>query len=203
MNARRVNAAAGVILAAQKRRQTAAGVAAALEAAGLLQSPESAAEVVALREQAGRAPAFFNRSALEARVYDSIVTFNSVACWPVLQVPQMRQYLAEHLAMHLAPELERMQARVDEVERRYTFDTAALKKRVAELEAQRAAVLALHRKRDDSAHCVADDETWPCPTRTTLGASSETECPSCAAPADVTGYRIPQHRTGCPQAVTL
>ncbi|WP_354596133.1 hypothetical protein R1Y80_01025 [Streptomyces sp. JL1001] len=42
MNARRVNAAAGVILAAQKRRQTAAGIAVALEAAGLLQSPESA-----------------------------------------------------------------------------------------------------------------------------------------------------------------
>ncbi|MFJ6615419.1 hypothetical protein ACIQPT_34660 [Streptomyces sp. NPDC091289] len=42
MNARRVNAAAGVVLAAQKQRQTAAGIAAALEAAGLLQSPESA-----------------------------------------------------------------------------------------------------------------------------------------------------------------
>lgn len=42
MNARRVNAAAGVICAAQKTRQTPAGIAAALEAAGLLQSPESA-----------------------------------------------------------------------------------------------------------------------------------------------------------------
>ncbi|WP_318196871.1 hypothetical protein [Streptomyces sp. MCL20-2] len=42
MNAKRINAAAGVILAAQKQRQTAAGVAAALEAAGLLQSPVSA-----------------------------------------------------------------------------------------------------------------------------------------------------------------
>ncbi|MEV6074974.1 hypothetical protein AB0L80_07685 [Streptomyces sp. NPDC052069] len=28
------------------------------------------------------------------------------------------------------------------------------------------------------------------------------ECPSCGAPADVTGQRIPEHRTGCPQAVT-
>ncbi|MFH9215422.1 hypothetical protein [Streptomyces globisporus] len=51
MNARRVNAAAGVILAAQKQRQTATGIAAAMEAAGVLQSPESAAEVVALRQQ--------------------------------------------------------------------------------------------------------------------------------------------------------
>ncbi|MFJ1697633.1 hypothetical protein ACIOHC_21375 [Streptomyces sp. NPDC088252] len=48
MNAKRVNAAAGVIHAAQKTRQTAAGVAMCLEAAGLLQSPESAAEQLAL-----------------------------------------------------------------------------------------------------------------------------------------------------------
>ncbi|MFY0511839.1 hypothetical protein ACOMD4_15855 [Streptomyces anulatus] len=51
MNAKRINAAAGVVLAAQKQRNTATGIAAALEAAGLLQSPESAAELVALRKQ--------------------------------------------------------------------------------------------------------------------------------------------------------
>ncbi|MFC8271123.1 hypothetical protein ACFUJR_00980 [Streptomyces sp. NPDC057271] len=49
MNARRVNAAAGVVHAAMQTRQTAAGIAAALESACLLQSPESAAEVFALR----------------------------------------------------------------------------------------------------------------------------------------------------------
>jgi hypothetical protein len=49
MNTKRVNAAAGVILAAQKQRNTAAGIAMALEAAGLLQSPESAAELEQLR----------------------------------------------------------------------------------------------------------------------------------------------------------
>ena len=49
MNARRVTAASGVIHAAQKTRQTAAGIAMALEAAGLLQSPESAAELAELR----------------------------------------------------------------------------------------------------------------------------------------------------------
>lgn len=27
------------------------------------------------------------------------------------------------------------------------------------------------------------------------------ECPSCGAPADETGYRIPEHRTGCPYTV--
>ncbi|TLQ45792.1 hypothetical protein [Streptomyces marianii] len=49
MNARRVNAAAGVIFAAMKTRQTAAGIAAALEAAQLLQSPETADELQRLR----------------------------------------------------------------------------------------------------------------------------------------------------------
>ncbi|GAA4705476.1 hypothetical protein [Streptomyces youssoufiensis] len=50
MNARRVNAAAGVLHAAQARgRATAAGLAADLEAAGLLQSPETAEEMRALR----------------------------------------------------------------------------------------------------------------------------------------------------------
>ncbi|MFJ3699466.1 hypothetical protein ACIPW9_35980 [Streptomyces sp. NPDC090052] len=28
------------------------------------------------------------------------------------------------------------------------------------------------------------------------------ECPSCGAPADETGYRIPEHRTGCPLSET-
>ncbi|MFC8282894.1 hypothetical protein [Streptomyces cyaneofuscatus] len=50
MNARRVSAAAGVVAAALVGRDSSgAGIAAALEAAGLLQSPESAAELVALR----------------------------------------------------------------------------------------------------------------------------------------------------------
>ncbi|WP_329592189.1 hypothetical protein OG195_27465 [Streptomyces sp. NBC_01362] len=48
MNTKRVNAAAGVIHAAQRTRQTATGIAVVLEAAGLLQSPESAAEQLAL-----------------------------------------------------------------------------------------------------------------------------------------------------------
>ncbi|MFT2014647.1 hypothetical protein ACMA1D_02180 [Streptomyces sp. 796.1] len=50
MNAKRVNAAAGVLHAAQVRgRVTAAGLAADLEAAGLLQSPATAAETERLR----------------------------------------------------------------------------------------------------------------------------------------------------------
>lgn len=51
MNARRVSAAAGVVFAAMKTRQTATGIAAALESARMLQSPETAAEQLAqLRE---------------------------------------------------------------------------------------------------------------------------------------------------------
>lgn len=59
MNTRLVNSAAGVILAALEQNRTAAGIAMALESAGLLMSPESAADIasvssdaVALLEQA-------------------------------------------------------------------------------------------------------------------------------------------------------
>lgn len=48
MNTKRVNTVAGVILAAQKTRQTAAGIAMVLEAACLLQSPDLAAEQLAM-----------------------------------------------------------------------------------------------------------------------------------------------------------
>ena len=64
MNTRLVNAAAGVILAAQERDRTPAGIALALESAQLLMSPETAAElerlraeVAELRARAGEAPA--------------------------------------------------------------------------------------------------------------------------------------------------
>ncbi|MFD8710363.1 hypothetical protein ACFV07_07795 [Streptomyces anulatus] len=51
MNAKRINAAAGVIAAALVGRDSSgAGIAAALEAAGLLQSPESAAEQAQLQD---------------------------------------------------------------------------------------------------------------------------------------------------------
>ncbi|MDK0525055.1 hypothetical protein [Streptomyces sp. ML-6] len=54
------------------------------------------------------------------------------------------------IALTLAAEVEQLRARGDE------------------LEAQRAAVLALHRKHADSNHCFADDEMWPCNTRAAL-----------------------------------
>lgn len=51
MNTRLVNAAADVICAAQKLDRTPAGIAFALESAQLLQSPETAAELAALRAE--------------------------------------------------------------------------------------------------------------------------------------------------------
>ncbi|GHH29946.1 hypothetical protein [Streptomyces rubradiris] len=45
MNTRSVNSAAGVILAAMQQKQTATGIALALESAGLLMSPESATDL--------------------------------------------------------------------------------------------------------------------------------------------------------------
>lgn len=120
MNARRVNTVAGVILAAQKTHQTAAGIAMVLESAGLLQSPESAAEQAAV---------FATNEELLVRVERA--------------------------------DLERLQV---ETENR------RLARRLAALEAERAALLALHTPFPDSPHCVADGEQWPCPTRVALPA---------------------------------
>lgn len=60
---------------------------------------------------------------------------------------------------------EELDARIDAV---VAAETAELRARVAELEAQPAAVLALHRKHTDSEHCFIDDEAWPCQTRSAL-----------------------------------
>ncbi|MFE2556029.1 hypothetical protein ACFXGT_08325 [Streptomyces sp. NPDC059352] len=51
MNTKLVNAAAGVVHAAMQARQTAAGIAAALESVCLLQSPDSAAELTRRRNE--------------------------------------------------------------------------------------------------------------------------------------------------------
>ncbi|MFI5664631.1 hypothetical protein [Streptomyces sp. NPDC051684] len=51
MNCRAINAASGVIFAAQQQGRLAAGIALALDSAGLLNSPEHAAEFAAMRER--------------------------------------------------------------------------------------------------------------------------------------------------------
>lgn len=54
MNTRAVNSAAGVIHAALKQCQTAAGIAVALESAGLLMSPEAAKDIASVSTEAVR-----------------------------------------------------------------------------------------------------------------------------------------------------
>ncbi|MFB7007853.1 hypothetical protein [Streptomyces sp. NPDC056287] len=177
MNAKRVNAAAGVIHAAQKTRQTAAGIAMCLEAAGLLQSPESAAEQLALLAEV---------DGLRARVAEAVA---AVACLEQKRVELERIANAERarvaeleVATYVAPSPSCTRCYgADAVRFVANGGTTApcfvcgpsqvdrLRAQVAELEAQHAAVLALHRKHNDSDHCFADDETWPCNTRTALG----------------------------------
>ncbi|MFB4424858.1 hypothetical protein C5F59_027730 [Streptomyces sp. QL37] len=91
MNARRVNAAAGVILAAQKTRQTAAGIASSLEAAGLLQSPESAAELTRLRARVALLPA-----EVLADVVAAAVRTHERGGWDDAQIDALRTALFEY-----------------------------------------------------------------------------------------------------------
>lgn len=51
MNAKLINSAAGVINAALTQNRTAAGIALALDSAGMLMTPETAAELAGLRAQ--------------------------------------------------------------------------------------------------------------------------------------------------------
>ncbi|MFD7101889.1 hypothetical protein [Streptomyces celluloflavus] len=67
MNARSVSRAADVIFRAMQTRQTAAGIAAALDAAGMLQSPETAAEAERLRARVAELEAL-ELGAIDGRV---------------------------------------------------------------------------------------------------------------------------------------
>jgi hypothetical protein len=130
VNARRVNAASGVVHAAMQSRQTAAGIAAALEAACLLQSPETAAEqretAAALRDTLGA----------------------------LLETQVERDVLAARVA-----ELEAERHSTNEALSEAAEQLRANRDRLAQLEKGRAAVLAeaaviaqdISRERDDTA----------------------------------------------------
>ncbi|MFJ4837119.1 hypothetical protein [Streptomyces sp. NPDC088746] len=94
MNARRVNAAAGVILAAQKTKQTAAGIAASLEAAGLLQSPESAAELGQLRARVAEPVAL--PAEVLAEVVAGVIRDFDRDSWDGSQIASLRAALFEY-----------------------------------------------------------------------------------------------------------
>ncbi|MFJ6935731.1 hypothetical protein [Streptomyces sp. NPDC101132] len=134
----------------------------ALGSAQLLQSPETAAELARLRLLENATPAQLTEAQVEAladagnRALNDHYHEDLCACvdWP----QGCGHYLAgswDTAAFSIgmaaviglwesmrapveAAELARLRARVDEVERRYTFDTAKLRARVAELEAERS-----------------------------------------------------------------
>lgn len=141
MNAKRVAAAEGVILAAQKTRKTAAGVAIALESACLLQSPESAAdhraEVQAERD--AQIVAWLLKKSYEYGTSNRENRAKAEAVWRMADKLSRGAVRPDgecaELAEQAADEVDRLRAEVDRVQRLYTFDTAELKKKVAELEA--------------------------------------------------------------------
>lgn len=151
MNARRVNAAAGVICASQKQGRTlAAALAAALDAAGMLMSPEMAAELERLRNRVAE---------LEAQRERRRVRLVAL------------QNDASNMRGSLSPNGE---ARKVPFELGETLTPAVdwLIDRVAELETVRDDVLTLHVKYVDSGHCQHDGELWPCPTAEAVGGAA-------------------------------
>ncbi|MEV0917897.1 hypothetical protein AB0I93_27015 [Streptomyces sp. NPDC049967] len=125
----------------------------ALEAARLLQSPETAAEQAQLNND---------------------VTGACLARWEEEQ-DNARLRLALKSAKRGRSDAraefygEQAQHRTTVEQRNeHVRELVRLRAQVAELATQQAAVLALHRKHVDSDHCFADDEQWPCQTRSLL-----------------------------------
>ena len=179
MNARRVAAAEGVILAAMKTRQTAASIAIALDSAQLLQSPESATAIEIQSRELSAALAELKR--LRARVAeleagrvkvlrdaaDAIVADNDRKLW------------ASKPGKHWAADLLRRMANEDPHDGPLHHDYA-LGRELPEVT-------------PSACRWCGSGHDAGCPYG---------ECPSCAAPADATGTRIPSHREGCPREVT-
>jgi hypothetical protein len=102
MNARSVNSAAGVVQAAMEQgRQTAAGIALALDAAGLLMSPETAAELVRLRAERHSTNESVSEAAEALRAnrdrIDELETTNGALRARLAAVAAQRAALAERL----------------------------------------------------------------------------------------------------------
>jgi hypothetical protein len=98
MNTRALNALAGVIAAAMKEDRTPMGIALAIESAGMLQSPETAAELESLRRE---------------------VQSNRVDGERLIRAEQRRAELEAVLSTHRADdraEIDRLRARVAELE---------------------------------------------------------------------------------------
>ncbi|MBT2508871.1 hypothetical protein J7I98_23880 [Streptomyces sp. ISL-98] len=112
MNAKRVAAAAGVIFAAQQTRQTAAGIAYALESACLLQSPETAAELAELRARCERYRIAWRRARTRALATGSAADRYAARTRDLQEA--LRETVAEELTVQM--ECNALQARVAELE---------------------------------------------------------------------------------------
>ncbi|MFE5090642.1 hypothetical protein ACFRCI_09605 [Streptomyces sp. NPDC056638] len=153
MSARRVSAAAGVVRAAIGRGQQAPGIAYALESAGLLQSPETAAELTALRNGALNTPMSGQRLAeILARAKAATPGPWCTDAWEIYQgteyEPGFSAWIGETCRGTSTPEQDRADAsfvaaaRTDVPElvaavQLLTAEVDGLRTRVAELEAQR------------------------------------------------------------------
>lgn len=108
-----------------------------------------------------------------------------------------------HMSPEMAAELERLRARVTELEAWKTADDKVRPHRMAiansnlhyigklELRIRRARVL--HLKHSDSEHCQHDGAAWPCPTVAALEAAVGEAVHPCGCPK-----RFGRHADGCP-----
>ncbi|MEU7431053.1 hypothetical protein AB0B07_09375 [Streptomyces sioyaensis] len=183
MNTRLVNQAADLICRTMQTHRTPAGIAAALDAAGMLQSPETAAELERLRAAIPAANRAIDR-AREGRArwrnlyraeverlragdhHDEPVCTEDAAHAAGLDValsPSELDAVATSIVSargsEPVPEVDLARA-VPLV----TAEVVRLRARVAELEQQTTAARDLHIEYPDSEHCQHDDEPWPCPT---------------------------------------
>ncbi|MEV5770136.1 hypothetical protein AB0L49_02530 [Streptomyces antimycoticus] len=128
-----LNSLADLICRAQKQgRRTPMGIAMAIESAQRHMTPETAAELDRLQVERDR-----YRTAWRMARTRALATGGAADMYAA-RAREGQTALQDMLASLLTMQIERdeARARVDEVERKYTFDTAALKKRVAELEAE-------------------------------------------------------------------
>lgn len=195
MNARLVNSAAGVVNAALTQNRTAAGIAMALESAGLLMGPETAAELARLRQYAE------DKQSREEELLATLGQYNLVAspdAWA------LGMTVISHLEGPHTP------SSPEELEPGHRKLIEQLRARAAELEAQRAALAVRLRagqrwRRGRSMPLISQDFVSQDELRDIFGiqltapwdAPAEDPCHPCGCPK-----RFDQHADGCPTLAT-
>lgn len=163
MNTRLVNSAAGVVNAALTQNRTAAGIAVALESAGLLMGPDTAAELARLRQYAE------HKQSREEELLATLGQYNLVTspdAWA------LGMTVISHLEGPHTP------SSPEELEPGLRKLIEQLQRRVSVLESRIGTAQAMHVKHSDSEHCQYDDGPWPCPTVVALeGTRADAEEP--------------------------